>query len=164
MSSVMRVSDDTNRGMGFSGLTRVSNTTSISPADKVTTAISVTRSPRPGRDPVVSTSTTAKVQLLSRGAPRREDARAQRPSPVCRTRGSDPRRATATRSAIARVARAKPSTFRAMVRLSAAPSLRYLSARSTSVPRGVARTPVCSRLIRANLPAARPPAQRPGRA
>ena len=72
-SHVMFVSAVTIGGIGRSGLTSVSNTSSATPSRTTTTAISVMRSPAPAREPVVSTSTTTNDSCRSAGE-RRDDA------------------------------------------------------------------------------------------
>ena len=87
----------------------------------VTTAISMIRSPRRARVPVVSTSTTAKRQVSSAGLPAGGATNVQRPSLVRANRGSGASNATAMRSAVWRFARAMPSTSRTIARLAAGP-------------------------------------------
>jgi hypothetical protein len=98
MSLVMLVMAQIAGGIGRPGLISVSSTTSRRPPCTTTTAISVIRSLPMARIPVVSTSTTAKLHWSRSGEPCASATSPHRPSASCRTLGSAPSSATATRS------------------------------------------------------------------
>src|SRR3989454_382216 len=120
----MPVSRETNAPIGTPGLTRLWKAVVTRSPSSTATAISMMRSPRRGLVPVVSTSTTAKRQASSAGLVAAAAASVQRPSGSRATRGSAPTSVVATRSAIPRGARARPSTSRASTRLDAGPASR----------------------------------------
>ena len=141
----MPVRPATNCGIGMPGLTSEWNATVPS---SMTTAISMIRSPRKARTPVVSTSTTAqrqasKVGLVSLGGA----ATVQRPSVVLPKRGSGASSAAAMRSAVCRLACAIPSTSRTIARLAAGPLCKNDSARDVSDDAGTAARPFRDRLV-----------------
>ena len=110
ISCVIRVTPVMTEGIGRSGSIKVSIAIFTAPPQRTAIAISITRSPFPGLEPVVSTSTTAKVHSVNLGDPAACRTSSHRASKRHRTLGSDPSKALASRSATGDDADATPST------------------------------------------------------